>query len=508
MLTTFTAVQKTALLLFLGLSATYICLSPGSIAGQGYTGEEIESGLRILEVSTAWLKGHPIPPMIWSRHGPVPVLLDLPFLRLGKRLLSPDFMLSFQPGLLTSALITLLFLWLRKLTSPAMSLFLSISAAFGTMLWPYAYISLETKQSLFVFLAGYLGISGGRIRTWPRLLVFGLACALSLALKSTGIVLFPVIAYVIYVQFRRDWRDRRTELVVLLGIVLIVWAVGHWGTNQFWGPRGGGANSLGIWIIDSPVPYFGNLIGLFGSPTKGLIVYAPILLLSFFSLPRVFKSNPEIATFSLLITICMSGFVSILNEPTADGWGPRYLHIAVAPLILCIGAAWRTFQWPRVTVLVALTVLGIAISFLGATFYYGQRDFAAKATSQNTLEWMNGDSVWNPIAFNARLLRAWLQAGDSPVNWTPKHTWVWTAPPDAMQWKSINLREYCQPQSFLLRFWHVPKQGAAFKIFTLYLVSLILGVLSLIWVVVRCVRDQHNVAVLVCTPEIREARAT
>src|SRR6516164_11813094 len=82
MLTTFTAVQKTALLLFLGLSATYICLSPGSIAGQGYTGEEIESGLRILEVSTAWLKGHPIPPMIWSRHGPVPVLLDLPFLRL------------------------------------------------------------------------------------------------------------------------------------------------------------------------------------------------------------------------------------------------------------------------------------------------------------------------------------------------------------------------------------------------------------------------------------------
>jgi hypothetical protein len=327
-------------------------------------------------------------------------------------------------------------------------------------------------------------------------------------LKSTGIVLLPVIAYVIYAQFRKDWRERQIQLLVLLFILIGACAIGHWGTNQFWGPRGGGANSLGLWVVDSPVPYFGNLIGLFGSPTKGLIVYAPILLLGFFSLPRVLKSNSEIAVYSLLITICMAGFVSILNEPTADGWGPRYLHIVVAPLILCIGVAWRNFQWPRDTLLVVLVVLGVGISFLGAAFYYGQRDFAAKATGQNTLEWMNGDSVWNPIAFHARLLRVWLKAGDSPVIWTPKHIWVWTPPPDAMTWQSINLREYCQPQSSLLRLWAAPKQGTAVRIFTLYLTCLIVGVLLLIWVVVRSIRDQRYNAALVCTPQISEARAT
>ncbi len=51
------AVHTTALLLFLGLAAGYICLSPGSIAGQGYTGEEIDSGLRMLEVATARTEG-------------------------------------------------------------------------------------------------------------------------------------------------------------------------------------------------------------------------------------------------------------------------------------------------------------------------------------------------------------------------------------------------------------------------------------------------------------------
>ena len=79
---TLTRVHNTAVILFLGLSATYICLSPGSIAGQGYTGEETDSGLRILEVVTAWTKGHPVPPMLWSRHGPLPILFDLPFLKL------------------------------------------------------------------------------------------------------------------------------------------------------------------------------------------------------------------------------------------------------------------------------------------------------------------------------------------------------------------------------------------------------------------------------------------
>jgi hypothetical protein len=81
MLIDFTRVRRTAVILFWGLSAFYLSLSPTSIAGQGYTGEEINSGLRMLAVINAWVKGRPVPPMEWSRHGPVPVLFDLPFIQ-------------------------------------------------------------------------------------------------------------------------------------------------------------------------------------------------------------------------------------------------------------------------------------------------------------------------------------------------------------------------------------------------------------------------------------------
>jgi hypothetical protein len=43
------------------------------------------------------------------------------------------------------------------------------------MLWPYAYIGLEPKQSFFVLFAGYLALANGKIRTWPRLILFSAA---------------------------------------------------------------------------------------------------------------------------------------------------------------------------------------------------------------------------------------------------------------------------------------------------------------------------------------------
>ena len=67
--------------------------------------------------------------------------------------------------------------------------------------------------------------------------------------------------------------------------------------------------------------------------------------------------------------------------------------------------------------------------------------------------------------------------------------WVWTAPPDAPPWKSINLRDYCQPQSFMVRFWRVPKNGVVLRLFSTYVCSLMLGVLLLGLVVVRTVKE-------------------
>ena len=76
----------------------------------------------------------------------------------------------------------------------------------------------------------------------------------------------------------------------------------------------------------------------------------------------------------------------------------------------------------------------------------------------------------------------------TPVMWTPAHIWVWVPPADALPWKSINLRQYCQPQSFVVRFWDVPKSGVVLVVFLVYVGSLAVGLLSLTWVVLRTIK--------------------
>ncbi|PYS39519.1 MAG: hypothetical protein DMG14_13610, partial [Acidobacteria bacterium] len=68
---------------------------------------------------------------------------------------------------------------------------------------------------------------------------------------------------------------------------------------------------------------------------------------------------------------------------------------------------------------------------------------------------------------------------------TPAHVWAWTAPPDAKPWKTVNLRDYADPQSFLLYYWNMQLSGSDRVIFRICWIAAVLGPLSLLWVVAR-----------------------
>jgi hypothetical protein len=478
--------------LFFGLFGCYLSLSPAEIAGMGYTGEEILSADRMLTIMDAWRKGVPPPPMVWSRHGPLPVLFDVPFVAVGKFIVSPEWVLSFEPVLVTAAIGLVLFLWLRKLTSPGMSLLLTLVAAFGTMLWPYAYIGLEPKQSLFVLFAGYLGLACGELRGWPRVLLFAAVCGIAVSLKSTGVVLFPAIAWLLYVQFGERWRSRKLEVLAALAVIGCIWVASVWTRNFFWKPMGGGFRHLRPWLIDSPVSFFGNWIGVFGSPTKGLFLFAPVLVLSLWALPKTFRTHRNAAVFVLILTAGIASQLAMLRSLADEVWGSRYMHTAIAPLMVAIGAARPRFEWLREAPLVVLGAIGTVISFLGSLYYYGVWHLAMTMAGQNTSEWLAGDSVWNQIQFNARLFRVWMQGGTAPVAWTPAHIWMYAPPPDMPAWKTLNLRPWSQPQSLLLRLWEAPKHGTALWEFAVYMAAWIIGIsllAAVVWIVIKETRS-------------------
>ena len=406
----------TAWLLFAGLFACYFTLHPGSMVGQGYTDEEITSGVRILDVVDAWWHGRAVPFWQWSRQGSLPVLFDLPFIAAGRSLVSVEFGVSMQPILLTAAILAVLYLWLRAVATPAVSLLLTIVFAFGTMFWPYAYIGLETKQTFALTVAGYLALSGRPVRSWPRILALAFASALAVSLKSTGLTLVPAVLYLVYVQFRTDWRRHVSVLGVILGTIALIFVAAAHGRDLYWRPLGGLFNSLlGLFLIGSTVDLFTNVIGIFGSPTKGLFVYAPVLLAMIYAVPVAFRRHRDITIFALLVTAGTVAFASVLRFPADEVWGSRYLHVAMAPLAVVIGAAWPAFDWKRHLPIAALGAIGVPVAFLGAFFYYGNLVAAGAAAGQNTMEWMTGDHVWNPIRTGRQALyRAGTKAGPSP----------------------------------------------------------------------------------------------
>jgi hypothetical protein len=181
-------------------------------------------------------------------------------------------------------------------------------------------------------------------------------------------------------------------------------------------------------IDEDPASFLINVTGCFGSPSKGLAVFAPVCLLALFSLPQACVSHRRLAWFALLTLVGLTGGFSLLRNWSDETWGPRYLHAAIAPLLLCYAAAAgdRIMRARWAAPLAAAASIGLVISSLGALFYYGSLHGAIGKAGQSTLEALQSDPVWNHYRFNARLLGIWVsRLGEppSPYLWTPSHQW-------------------------------------------------------------------------------------
>ena len=67
------------------------------------------------------------------------------------------------------------------------------------------------------------------------------------------------------------------------------------------------------------------------------------------------------------------GVLSFLEMWSDETWGPRYLHSALGPLVLCFAASRRSrpLHLRTEAPLAAAVLLGLGVSFLGTLFYYG-----------------------------------------------------------------------------------------------------------------------------------------
>ncbi len=451
----------------------------------GYVDEEVRAGSQIMANAVALMKGGPSSHIDWPRHGPLTTLFDLPFLWLGAHLkghLSRYWAVSLEPVFLTSLLVTVLFLWLRRLTTPGWSFLLALVAGFCTMLWPYAYIGLEVKQALALLLAGYLGLTNDRKASWPQAILFAFSCAVAVSVKASGTFLAPAILFLIGCYYWRysfqQLRQIMPKLLVTVAIILVVYFTNSALRSLFYVSIGGQGQFFKTWLVSGPTAFLLQVVGFFGSPNKGLIVYAPIVLLSFLAFSALVKKRRALALFALLVLGGLVGGHALQKGYTDETWGPRYLLGAIAPLILCIGATRKRLRLQTAAPVLTLAALGFYVSFLGVFFWYGVQQRAAIDVSQSTLETLQGDTVWNPILLDQRLFSYYLHGGQR--FWAPDHVWWFAKPPDAPAVRDVDLAHYAIPQSFLFRFWREPLHGGLRRLWCFYLACLPVGLLLLV----------------------------
>ncbi len=463
---------------FLALSAFYMSFTSGTITGEGYNLENIISANQLTENAVNLLLRHPMTPVSWPRHGLLELLFEAPFVLMSRLLFGDSLdwigrVMIIQPILFTSLSCVVIFLWVQRLTNDlAWSYFLSATAGVATMLWPYAYIGLETTQSLFVILSAYLALATEKRESPLRLVIFSAACATAISVKLNGIFLTPAILYLIYCYFFRRQKSAadilRLEwprITLVIAIVACVYFINRHYSARYWaGTDGGGTGYFFTLLADNPARMAFHFLSYFGSVNKSLLLYAPVTALGLFTLPQAYRQRPRIVIFAVLTLVGMAGGFSITYMWADETWGPRYLHEAILPLTMCFASARTTlsntgagFQWRRETPLLAAAMLGLVVSFLGSFFYYGNLHIAATKVSQPSLELLQHDPRFNHIEFNGRLLKVWarerLSGRNVPEQWPAHNNWWFQKPPDAAVEKTVELREFSSPLPLLAKEW-------------------------------------------------------
>jgi hypothetical protein len=449
------------LVLALGAALVYLGFSPLTVSGMGYAGEELETAEGVL---SAMRGGTPLGEIVWPRHGFLEVLIKVPFVGVGRWLAGDagvDVATSLEPLLFTTAAVALLFAWARRLTGDGPFPFAAaVAAAFTTFLWPYAYYGMETTQSLALLVAAWVALTARETPRWPRIAAFALAAGVAAAVKSTGVMLLPALAYLGWSLVFGTGREggtagRVARYGLAAALVAVLLAANQAARAPYWDRLGGQGEAIHKLLVRDPWMAFHHFVGFFVSPNKGLCFYAPIVILALAALPSVWRKNRPIAVFALLTLLGPAAGFSFLMPWADETWGPRYLHVAVAPLLLCLVAARGdgSFSIRREWRFVGLALAGGVISLLGSLFYYGAIHGAAARAGQSTLQNLQFNPVWNHVSFNSRLLRAWLRSDDPSAGvWTPQNRWLYSIVPEGQPpAPTIDLGPYAQPQPLVLR---------------------------------------------------------
>ncbi|MGI8588978.1 MAG: ArnT family glycosyltransferase [Chloroflexia bacterium] len=322
----------------------------------------------------------------WIKFGVGQPLATLPLYWLGRAWAgvtsaNVDQLTRFCVALFNAAVIPatalVLFLGARRRFGPGVALAVSGSFLLATPAIAYSRLAFAEPSSGLLILVAFLlvfsnSLTGGRDR-WLRVFAAGVCLGLAVLVKPANAIYLPVPALLLAWRLaKRPVSVRRLVsgmgvfgLGVLPGLLLTLgYNALRYGSPFVFGYEGEG--------FTTPLPV--GLYGLLFSPGKGLIWYAPPVLLTPFALVACLRRGvlrAEAAAISAQAVIVLVFHALWSSWEGNIAWGPRLILPLVPLLLLPLGAladeVWARRAWW------ALGVAGLLTAIPGALvdqFYY------------------------------------------------------------------------------------------------------------------------------------------
>lgn len=332
-----------------------------------------------------YLSSYPILPALMA----VPVYLVPLSLFTGGSLALVNVLAKLSATVFAALSVLVVYLALRQLARPPVAAAIAFVYAVGTSTWSVSSQGLWGHGPAQLFMAaGLYGVlraeADRRAAIWT-----GIAAGLMVASRpTTGL---PALAFMAYLG-RRDWRQGAVSLLGFLAVTLPVTAHNLW---YFGSVQGGYAqlhatHALFHGVGGAWTPSVGaGLLGILVSPSRGLLVYSPVLAFALAGLILSLRDAGPRRPFFAYMAAATGGSVVMLGTFAVwwggHSFGPRLLTDVLPLLALFLVPVWPRLETSRLLTAAFLLafVLSIGVQVVGVFYYPSPRRVDWNWTPQN-----------------------------------------------------------------------------------------------------------------------------
>jgi hypothetical protein len=224
------------------------------------------------------------------------------------------------------------------------ALFAGAGFALSTFAWGQSRIVFaEPLQALLLLSACLLLFRASRATS----LMGGCALALAVLVKITSILALPAFLLLPDERGVPVWRRYWMATAVVVPVIIALATYGWYNYSRF-----GSFTDIGYSSWGREPEFSGNalgnpLTGLFGllfSSGRGLIWYAPLMIVALASARRFYVERQLVGrAFVVLVTAWLAVHSSYKGWHGGWGWGPRYLLPILPFLLVPLPVAWHSF---------------------------------------------------------------------------------------------------------------------------------------------------------------------